>query len=107
MLEQILQQQQIVENEQKKLCDVLAAATSTNVHEVKRVGIQKESTLHLVLRLRGGMYNETSGRDGMRELAEIDERMTTENGDAADAMLTEEDGDLAMLETQLLETAER
>jgi len=26
--------------------------------------IQKESTLHLVLRLRGGMYHETSGRDG-------------------------------------------
>ena len=26
--------------------------------------IQKESTLHLVLRLRGGMYNETSGRNG-------------------------------------------
>jgi len=26
--------------------------------------ISKESTLHLVLRLRGGMYHETSGRDG-------------------------------------------
>lgn len=26
--------------------------------------IHKESTLHLVLRLRGGMFNETSGRDG-------------------------------------------
>lgn len=26
--------------------------------------IQKGSTLHLVLRLRGAMYNETSGRDG-------------------------------------------
>ena len=26
--------------------------------------IQKESTLHLILRLRGGMYNETSGRNG-------------------------------------------
>lgn len=26
--------------------------------------IQKESTLHLVLRLRGGMYHETSGRAG-------------------------------------------
>lgn len=27
-------------------------------------GIQKESTLHLVMRLGGGMYHETSGRDG-------------------------------------------
>ena len=26
--------------------------------------IQKESTLHMVLRLRGGMYSETSGRNG-------------------------------------------
>ena len=26
--------------------------------------MQKESTVHLVLRLRGAMYNETSGRDG-------------------------------------------
>lgn len=30
--------------------------------------IQKESTVHLMLRLRGGMYHETSGRDGFRLL---------------------------------------
>jgi len=30
--------------------------------------IQKESMVHLVLRLRGGMYHETSGRDGFRLL---------------------------------------
>ena len=30
--------------------------------------IQKSSTLHLVLRLRGGMYHETSGRDGFELL---------------------------------------
>src|SRR5947209_14217819 len=30
--------------------------------------IQKESTLHLVLRLRGGMLQETSGRDGFDPL---------------------------------------
>merc|ERR1712187_934105 len=90
MGEQILQQQTIVENEQKKLCDVLAAASGTNVHEVKWVGIQKEETLHLVLRLRGGMYSETSGKDGMNELTEEDE------------MVIEEDGDLALLKSQLL-----
>merc|ERR1712217_489807 len=31
--------------------------------------IQKESTLHMVLRLRGGMMDETSGRDGYNSLA--------------------------------------
>src|SRR5207244_1682100 len=30
--------------------------------------IQKESSLHLVLRLRGGMLQETSGRDGFDPL---------------------------------------
>jgi len=30
--------------------------------------IQKSSTLHLVLRLRGGMYHETSGRNGFELL---------------------------------------
>lgn len=31
---------------------------------MKDYGIEKYSTLHLVLRLRGGMYHETSGKDG-------------------------------------------
>jgi ubiquitin len=30
--------------------------------------IQKESTLHLVLRLRGGMFHQSSGRDDLEEL---------------------------------------
>lgn len=30
--------------------------------------IQRESTVHMVLNLRGGMYHETSGRDGFRLL---------------------------------------
>src|SRR2546430_1700620 len=29
--------------------------------------IQRESTLHLILRLRGGMFHETSGRNGNYE----------------------------------------
>ena len=32
--------------------------------QIRDYGIQKESTLHLVLRLRGGMYHETSGKAG-------------------------------------------
>ena len=30
--------------------------------------IQDQSTLHLILRLRGGMYHRTSGRDGFKKL---------------------------------------
>ncbi|CAG8732953.1 33863_t:CDS:1, partial [Racocetra persica] len=33
--------------------------------------IQKESTMHLVLRLRGGMFHETSGRTGFNELSPL------------------------------------
>jgi hypothetical protein len=31
---------------------------------IKESGIQKEQTIYMVLNLRGGMYHETSGRDG-------------------------------------------
>jgi len=34
--------------------------------------VQKEHTLHLVLRLRGGMYHRTSGRDGFDPLVDTD-----------------------------------
>merc|ERR1712050_810879 len=37
--------------------------------------IQKESTLHIVLRLRGGMYDETSGREGYEEAGTLVERV--------------------------------
>ena len=33
--------------------------------------ISKESTLHLILRFRGGMFQETSGREGFDELAPL------------------------------------
>ncbi len=35
--------------------------------------IQKEHTLHLILRLRGGMYHHTAGRNGYNALGEDDE----------------------------------
>merc|ERR1711966_136404 len=62
MLEQILQQQENVKVENVKLCDVLSAATGVNLHKQVWAGMQKESTLHLVLRLRGGMHDQSSGR---------------------------------------------
>ena len=38
--------------------------------------IQKESTLHLVLRLRGGMYHETSGKLDFEQLAFLSAQVT-------------------------------
>jgi len=70
LLEQILQQQQTVEKENEKLCDIYSEAVGVNAHGVQWTGIQKESTLHIVLRLRGGMYHETSGREGFEPLQE-------------------------------------
>ena len=39
--------------------------------------IQRDSTLHLVLRLRGGMYHPSSGRDGTVEVGEDSPRTVT------------------------------
>ena len=36
--------------------------------------IQKKSTLHLVLRLRGGMYHAISSREGFENLQQLSER---------------------------------
>ena len=63
MLEQILQQYEVAKQESKKACDMLAEIAGVNVHDVQRKGVAKESTLHVVLRVRGGMHDETSGRE--------------------------------------------
>ena len=63
MLEQILQQYEVTKQESKKACDMLAAIASVNVHDVQRKGVANESTLHVVLRVRGGMLDETSRRE--------------------------------------------
>jgi len=62
MLEQILQQYDEVKAQNEKLCDTLASAAGVNLHS-ERKGIPDQSTLHLVLVLRGGMHDETSGRE--------------------------------------------
>ena len=63
MLEQILQQYEVAKQESKKACDMLSEIAGVNVHDVQWKGVAKESTLHVVLRVRGGMHDETSGRE--------------------------------------------
>eukprot|EP00931_Biecheleriopsis_adriatica_P098221 TRINITY_DN7215_c0_g1_i1.p1 TRINITY_DN7215_c0_g1~~TRINITY_DN7215_c0_g1_i1.p1 ORF type:complete len:221 (-),score=64.25 TRINITY_DN7215_c0_g1_i1:892-1554(-) len=70
-LELILQQHELIQKQNEKLCDLYSEVVGVNAHKVSWWGIQNESTLHLVLRLRGGMYHETSGRDGFEPLSPI------------------------------------
>ena len=42
---------------------MLSEIAGVNVHDVQWKGIAKESTLHVVLRVQGGMHDETSGRE--------------------------------------------
>jgi hypothetical protein len=55
--------------------------------------IQKESTLHLVLRLRGGMYHPAAGRDGYKAVDEVSTcvkiKFGPEKSDAIELVLQE------------------
>jgi len=68
-LERILQQHQAVERETRELCGLYSELVGVNAHDSHWGGVAKESTLHLILRLRGGMFHATSGREGFEPAA--------------------------------------
>eukprot|EP00929_Paragymnodinium_shiwhaense_P123936 TRINITY_DN9851_c0_g1_i1.p1 TRINITY_DN9851_c0_g1~~TRINITY_DN9851_c0_g1_i1.p1 ORF type:complete len:233 (-),score=55.33 TRINITY_DN9851_c0_g1_i1:1154-1852(-) len=68
LLQKLLVQKQAVKEANQKLCDIYAEVAGTKVHVPTTSGIAKESTLHLILRLRGGMFHESSGRNGFEDI---------------------------------------
>jgi len=71
LLEQILQQQRVVEEQSKILCDIYADLVGGDAYH-RRSGIAAGSTIYMVLRLRGGMFHESSGRQGFDHADEAD-----------------------------------
>lgn len=49
---------------------IFAGNQLEDAKSIGEFGVSKEATLHLILRLRGGMYDEISGRDGFQVLSD-------------------------------------
>merc|ERR1712039_807081 len=55
--------------------------------------IQKESTIHLVLRLRGGMFDETSGRDNFESIGDVAEAEDQQQYELESSNIVEDSSD--------------
>lgn len=101
-LRHILAQKQVIEKENQKLCDMYAEEICVNGHEEGRRTWAKEQTIHLVLRLRGGMYEESSGRQGYSECGDEYMGVDDDSDSGGDGMIFESAPE-PDLESQLLD----
>ena len=53
-------------------------------HTLFSYGVKNECELHMVHRIRGGMYHPSSGRAGFNELRDVQKFVTIKYGDASD-----------------------